>query len=336
MGPDAFGLGIGAIGSQFADAAPRMGELIAAAGVVAYEPTEGGAVPDYLIGTTEEPAPAVIGSGLLCEGTFETLSRFTKRPGGPAGAAVGTGARVPRSLVVSHGGRGDAGGGGGAGGCAAPALAGRPGAPGALHDAGGARRVQRHAGAGARGHGGRGDGRGVAAARPAPGPAAPPGGRVERPAGTLSRRRLRVPPGAAPHGGASPAHDQVLLAAAAPVGDAPAARRSRCRRRGRECVPAGHLLGVADLGDRGGMREPPHRRPFDGAGALAARPRRLHLVSGARHLRPDGGWLLRVRRGHRRGAAHARDGVVLGLGGGIHRGHGGRRGVGNDPSPARA
>lgn len=82
VGPEAFGLGIGAIGAQFTDAAPRMGELIAAAGVVAYEPTEGSAVPDYLIGTTEEPAPAVIGSGLLCEGTFETLSRFTKRPGG--------------------------------------------------------------------------------------------------------------------------------------------------------------------------------------------------------------------------------------------------------------
>ena len=82
VGPEAFGLGIGAIGAQFADAAPRMGELLAAAGVVAYEPTEGSAVPDYLIGTTDSPAPAVIGSGLLCEGGFETLSRFTKRPGG--------------------------------------------------------------------------------------------------------------------------------------------------------------------------------------------------------------------------------------------------------------
>ena len=74
---DAFGLGIGAIGSQFTDAAPRMGELIAAAGVVAYQPSEGGNVPDYLIGTAEQPASAVLGSGLVCEGGFETLSRFT-------------------------------------------------------------------------------------------------------------------------------------------------------------------------------------------------------------------------------------------------------------------
>ncbi len=82
VGEQAFGLGIGAIGHQFADAAPRMGELIAAAGVVAYQPTEGGSVPDYLIGTAEQPAPVVLGTGLLCEGGFETLSRFTKRPAG--------------------------------------------------------------------------------------------------------------------------------------------------------------------------------------------------------------------------------------------------------------
>jgi len=82
VGEEAFGLGIGAIGHQFTDAAPRMGEFIATAGVVAYQPTEGGGVPDYLIGTTEQPASAVLGSGFLCEGGFETLSRFTKRPAG--------------------------------------------------------------------------------------------------------------------------------------------------------------------------------------------------------------------------------------------------------------
>ncbi len=131
VGEDAFGLGIGAIGGQFTDAAPRMGELIAAAGVVAYQPTEGGSVPDYLIGTAEQPASAVLGSGLMCEGGFETLSRFSQAASGPAGAALGAGASVPRPLVVADGGRGDAGGGGGAGGCAAPALAGGPGAPGA-------------------------------------------------------------------------------------------------------------------------------------------------------------------------------------------------------------
>jgi anti-anti-sigma factor len=79
---DSFGLGIGAIGQQFGDASPRMGELIGAAGVVAYQPTEGGGVPDYVIGTADQPASAVIGSGLMCSGAFETLSRFTKRPGG--------------------------------------------------------------------------------------------------------------------------------------------------------------------------------------------------------------------------------------------------------------
>ncbi len=82
LGEDSFGLGVGAIGPDFADAAPRLGELIAAGGVVAYQPTEGSGVPDYLIGTAELPAPVVVGSGLMCSGTFETLNRFTKRPGG--------------------------------------------------------------------------------------------------------------------------------------------------------------------------------------------------------------------------------------------------------------
>jgi anti-anti-sigma factor len=82
VGEDAFGLGIGALGQTFAEASPRLGELIGAAGVVAYQPTEGSGVPDYLIGTTDQPASAVVGSGLLCTGGFETLSRFTKRPGG--------------------------------------------------------------------------------------------------------------------------------------------------------------------------------------------------------------------------------------------------------------
>ena len=82
VGEEVFGLGIGGIGQQFADAAPRLGELIAAGGVVAYQPTDGGGVPDYLIGTAEQPASAVLGSGLMCEGGFETLSRFTERPAG--------------------------------------------------------------------------------------------------------------------------------------------------------------------------------------------------------------------------------------------------------------
>ncbi len=82
VGEDAFGFGVGAIGHTFAEASPRLGELIGAAGVVAYQPTEGSGVPDYLIGTSEQPATTVVASGLLCRGAFETLSRFTKRPGG--------------------------------------------------------------------------------------------------------------------------------------------------------------------------------------------------------------------------------------------------------------
>jgi len=79
---ESFGLGVGAIGHQFSDTAPRLGELIGTAGVVAYQPTEGGGIPDYFIGTAEQPASAVLASGLICRGGFETLSRFTKRPGG--------------------------------------------------------------------------------------------------------------------------------------------------------------------------------------------------------------------------------------------------------------
>jgi anti-anti-sigma factor len=75
----AFGLGIGALGGESGDCAVRFGELIGAAGAVAYLPTEGAQVPDFDLGLARAPR-AVLGSGLVCEGAFAQLARFSTQP----------------------------------------------------------------------------------------------------------------------------------------------------------------------------------------------------------------------------------------------------------------
>jgi anti-anti-sigma factor len=81
---DGLALGVGGIGATFDDVAPRAGELLGAAAAVAYQPTEGHAVPDYLVGTPGHDPRAVLLSGMVCEGPFHYLTRFTKRPTGHA------------------------------------------------------------------------------------------------------------------------------------------------------------------------------------------------------------------------------------------------------------
>ena len=75
-----FGLGIGALGADCAECAPRFGELLAAAGSVAYLPSEGARIPDFELGLAGRAPIAVLGSGLVCDGTFAQLARFSTQP----------------------------------------------------------------------------------------------------------------------------------------------------------------------------------------------------------------------------------------------------------------
>ncbi|HEX9054222.1 MAG TPA: STAS domain-containing protein [Gemmatimonadales bacterium] len=75
----AFGLGVGALGAT-GDCAVRFGELVAAAGAVVYLPTEGGQVPDFDLGLGGRPPTAVLASGLVCDGEFSQLARFSTQP----------------------------------------------------------------------------------------------------------------------------------------------------------------------------------------------------------------------------------------------------------------
>lgn len=78
----AIGIGLGAIGRAYEECHERFGELVAAGGCIAYFPTDGARMADYLAGGGPEcPAPrAVLASGLSCEGEFSHLIRFSPRP----------------------------------------------------------------------------------------------------------------------------------------------------------------------------------------------------------------------------------------------------------------
>lgn len=72
-----FGLGIGALGTDRVQAAPRLGEVLAAGGAVAHLPTEGGQVPDFDVGLGGRVPTAQLVSGLVCGGGFSLLKRFS-------------------------------------------------------------------------------------------------------------------------------------------------------------------------------------------------------------------------------------------------------------------
>jgi anti-anti-sigma factor len=76
----AFGLGVGALGDDVDEALPRLGELIAAQGVAATQPTDGAHLPDFLLGMSGHPATAVLGSGMVFEGPFARTVRFARLP----------------------------------------------------------------------------------------------------------------------------------------------------------------------------------------------------------------------------------------------------------------
>ena len=76
----AFGLGLGAIGGSYEECRDRLGELVAVAGCVAYFPTDGARMADYLVGEGPVPPRAVLASGVTCEGGFSKLVRFSTKP----------------------------------------------------------------------------------------------------------------------------------------------------------------------------------------------------------------------------------------------------------------
>ena len=75
-----FGLGIGALGSAYAECGERLGELLAVGGSAAYFPSDGARMADYVLGTAEKAPGALLASGIVCEGSYSQLVRFSTRP----------------------------------------------------------------------------------------------------------------------------------------------------------------------------------------------------------------------------------------------------------------
>jgi hypothetical protein len=75
-----FGLGLGAIGGSYEDCHERLGELVAVAGCVAYFPSDGARMADYIVAEGPVPPRVVLASGMTCEGAFSKLVRFSPQP----------------------------------------------------------------------------------------------------------------------------------------------------------------------------------------------------------------------------------------------------------------
>ena len=71
-----FAVGLGALGSTFADCQGRFGELLAVAGAAAYLPTDGGNVPDYFVAADDAGPELVICYAITGEGPWGRLIRF--------------------------------------------------------------------------------------------------------------------------------------------------------------------------------------------------------------------------------------------------------------------
>jgi anti-anti-sigma factor len=75
-----FGLGLGGIGRSYDECHERLGELVGVARCIAYFPTDGARVADYLVGEGPIPPRASLATGLTCEGGFSQLVRFNTGP----------------------------------------------------------------------------------------------------------------------------------------------------------------------------------------------------------------------------------------------------------------
>src|SRR5262245_60782886 len=81
---DSFGLGLGALGSDFEDCRARFGELLAAGGAAVYHPSDGTHTPDFLVSPGSAGPEVRLLYGLRCRGPFRTQLRFETRGNGEA------------------------------------------------------------------------------------------------------------------------------------------------------------------------------------------------------------------------------------------------------------
>jgi anti-anti-sigma factor len=72
----AMAIGLGAFGHHFEDCERRFGEFLSVTGAVAYQPTDGSNVPDYLIAEGSFVPELKVLYALVCEGPFASLARF--------------------------------------------------------------------------------------------------------------------------------------------------------------------------------------------------------------------------------------------------------------------
>ena len=89
----AFSIGLGALGEHFEDCQGRFGEFIAAGGAVAYLPTDGTNVPDFLVASGTTLPEVQVCYGIACQGAnpqpFSSLIRFeAKKSGEPVALSV--------------------------------------------------------------------------------------------------------------------------------------------------------------------------------------------------------------------------------------------------------
>jgi anti-anti-sigma factor len=75
-----FALGVGALGAGYHECGERLGELIAVGGCAAYFPSDGARMADYLLGTAGKTPNALLAGGLICEGSYAQMVRFSTRP----------------------------------------------------------------------------------------------------------------------------------------------------------------------------------------------------------------------------------------------------------------
>lgn len=71
-----FGLGLGALGDSFEECRGRFGEFVAVEGAIAYLPTDGTNVADYLVAAGTSVPDVQVCYGVSCQGKFAQLARF--------------------------------------------------------------------------------------------------------------------------------------------------------------------------------------------------------------------------------------------------------------------
>ncbi|EIP99406.1 anti-anti-sigma factor [Opitutaceae bacterium TAV1] len=81
FGAHAFALGVGALGTTWADCAPRFGEFLAVAGVAAFQPSDDSSRPDFAVSQGAFVPEGRLLAGLSGEGAFPLLARFEATAG---------------------------------------------------------------------------------------------------------------------------------------------------------------------------------------------------------------------------------------------------------------